>query len=167
LRSLTGCDETENFVPATVENTRNSEWYERNLRQLKQAHHSRCLFNRGCLVEDLVFKFTHDGQLTGTFSCDNRHEGYDGMVHGGIVAAVIDASMAQCLMGHGIAAYTADLNIRYRFPIVLDTVANIRTKITTVDRKKIYSLEAQVIQKNKACITAKAKFFKINQQHIF
>jgi hypothetical protein len=69
-------------------------------------------------------------------------------------------------MGHGIVAYTADLNIRYRFPVHLDTETNTLTMIDAVDLEKVhhklYHLEAQVIQRNKVCVTAKARFFKID-----
>jgi acyl-coenzyme A thioesterase PaaI-like protein len=41
------------------------------------------------------------------------------MVHGGVLAAIIDSSMAQCLMGHEVVAYTAELSIKYRKPVLI------------------------------------------------
>jgi acyl-coenzyme A thioesterase PaaI-like protein len=140
-----------------------SVWYEKNLEQLKQAFHSRCLFNNGKPVENLRFVFSDDGDLHGTFRCDGRHEGYDGKVHGGILAAIIDASMTQCLMGHGIAGYTGELSIRYRGPVMLNSVTEMETRLVNDKFDKLYEIETAVLQENKTCVTAKAKFIKITQ----
>ena len=45
------------------------------------------------------------------------HQGYDGIVHGGILAAVMDDAMANCLWLRGIAVGTAKITLRYRDPI--------------------------------------------------
>jgi acyl-CoA thioesterase FadM len=114
------------------------------------------------MVDSLSFRFLDDGILTGSFSCSNKHEGFDAMMNVGIIASVIDASMGQCLMGHGIVAYTADLSIRFRFPALLGIEARIRTLINAVDLEQVYHLKTHITQKNKVCVRAKAKFFRIN-----
>jgi uncharacterized protein (TIGR00369 family) len=45
------------------------------------------------------------------------HQGYDGVVHGGILAALLDDAMANCLWLRGIAAVTAKMALRYRQPV--------------------------------------------------
>jgi acyl-coenzyme A thioesterase PaaI-like protein len=140
-----------------------SAWYENNHERLKESFHSRCLFKQGGPVENLRFSFTDNGDLHGTFRCDGRHEGYDGKVHGGILAAIIDASMTQCLMGHGIAGYTGKLSIRYRGPVALNSVAEMETRLVNDRFDKYYEIETAVLQDNKTCVTAKAKFLKITQ----
>jgi acyl-coenzyme A thioesterase PaaI-like protein len=162
MRSLNECLENVSFENSTDERSRSKEWYEQNLTLLKQEYHSRCLFNKKAPIEDFTCSFTDNGRLIAILSFDDQHEGYDGMTHGGIVAAVIDSLMAQCLMGHGAAAYTADLRIRYFLPVLLCTPVKIRIVVTNVDLEKVYHLEAQVFQKSKECVTARGKFFRIN-----
>jgi uncharacterized protein (TIGR00369 family) len=45
------------------------------------------------------------------------HQGYDGIVHGGILAALLDDAMANCLWLRGIPVVTAKLALRYRQPV--------------------------------------------------
>jgi uncharacterized protein (TIGR00369 family) len=46
-----------------------------------------------------------------------RHQGYDGLVHGGIIAAVLDDSMAHALMAIGLMPVTAEMKVRFKKPI--------------------------------------------------
>jgi hypothetical protein len=93
--------------------------YESNLKTLKDIHHSQCLFNCNPPVPDFRLWFDDGGILFGEFTCTQDHQGYNGVAHGGLVAAIIDSSMVQCLMGHGVVGYTTYLSIKYRKPIVI------------------------------------------------
>lgn len=127
---------------------------------LREKHHGRCLFSRGKVIPGLDFHFTGD-ILTACYSFGRTYEGYDGMAHGGILAAVIDASMTPCLMGHGIAGYTGELTVRYRLPVRLNVPAAMMTNLVCGKFGKLYTMETTVSQEQKTCVTAKAKFLKI------
>src|SRR5690606_26711624 len=71
----------------------------------------------------LVFCLDDSGATTAEFSFDARHEGYPGVVHGGIAACVLDGAMTNCLFRQGISAYTADLQVRYRHPLLVNCPA--------------------------------------------
>jgi uncharacterized protein (TIGR00369 family) len=45
-----------------------------------------------------------------------EHQGYDGIVHGGIVATVLDEAMAKFAWETGLQAVTARLTVSYRKP---------------------------------------------------
>lgn len=137
-------------------------FYEENLKRLRVIHHSKCLFNRqSSIVPGLQFCFDNTGKLLGEFSCDRDNQGYDGMVHGGVIAAVIDSSMAQCLMGHGVVAYTANLSVKYRKPVRIDTKTTLTTSITTVNCGLLYSMNCEIIQNRNIVVQAKGSFFKV------
>jgi acyl-coenzyme A thioesterase PaaI-like protein len=51
------------------------------------------------------------------FTPQPDHQGYDGIVHGGILAAVLDDAMANCLWLRGIPVVTAKMALRYRQPV--------------------------------------------------
>ena len=134
--------------------------YERTFKKLQAAHHSRCLFRNNPPVDNLRFSFSEDGALTGSFVCSPEHQSYDGIVHGGIIAAIIDASMAQCCMGHGIVAYTCDLSIRYRNPVKIATVAQLKTRIVGKALGVLFSLECHITQDNHVHVEAAGRFFR-------
>jgi acyl-coenzyme A thioesterase PaaI-like protein len=134
--------------------------YERRFKELQVAYHSQCLFRKNPPVDNLRFSFSEDGVLTGSFHCSTEHQSYDGIVHGGIIAAIIDASMAQCCMGHGIVAYTCDLSIRYRNPVKIATVTGLETRLVDKALGVLFSLECLITQKNQVHVEAAGRFFK-------
>jgi acyl-coenzyme A thioesterase PaaI-like protein len=142
---------------------RGGSGFERNLSRLKSLHHSQCLFNRRnqSIVRGLRFSFDDAGTLHGKFTCNRLHQGYDGMVHGGVIAAIIDSSMAQCLMGHGVAGYTADLSIKYRKPMLLHKPALLETRIMTVKVGRLFTMRCEIVQENRVTVEAEGRFFKV------
>lgn len=53
------------------------------------------------------------------FTPEQRHEGYTGVVHGGIVTTILDEVMAWALYAEGIWAVTGELWVRFRRPLVV------------------------------------------------
>jgi len=134
--------------------------YDLALKQLKKTHHSQCVFQRNAPADNLHLGFSEDGTLTGTFLCSSEHQGYDGIVHGGVIAAIIDASMAQCCMGHGFVAYTTDLSIRYRLPIRINTPCLLETRLVSAGRGVLFSLECKITQEWQLHVEAEGRFFR-------
>jgi acyl-CoA thioesterase FadM len=76
---------------------------------------------------------------------------------------VIDASMAQCLMGHGIIAYTAELSVRYKQPVFIHDHVELKTKIVDDLKSKLFRLECCIVQNDLNKVNATAKFITIPQ----
>jgi acyl-coenzyme A thioesterase PaaI-like protein len=131
------------------------------LDELKKIHHNKCVFKRNPPVEGLSFRFRDDGNLVGEFVFTDDYQGYDGMAHGGIVAAVIDAAMTQCLMGHGVVAYTTDLAIRYQKPVKIDTPSVLEATIKESRRGLLYALECKLKQGTEVKVRATGRFYKV------
>jgi hypothetical protein len=75
--------------------------FEDNLKRLQNAHHSQCIFLRNPPVNNLLFSFSENGALMGRFIFSTEHHSYDNIVHGSIIAAVIDASWHSPAWGTG------------------------------------------------------------------
>jgi acyl-coenzyme A thioesterase PaaI-like protein len=56
-------------------------------------------------------------RLTGHFTPGREHEGYKGLMHGGLASALLDEAMVKLLWEVGIPAVSASLNIRLRKPV--------------------------------------------------
>jgi acyl-coenzyme A thioesterase PaaI-like protein len=138
--------------------------YEKMHNRLMKQHHGACLFNElnSSVGRDLEIRFASDGTLRGEFAGGERYQGYDGMLHGGVIAALIDAGSVQCLWGHGIVAYTGRMNIRYRKPLKSDKSAQICSKISDVFLGKYYKIDTQISQSGVARIFGDACFCKID-----
>ena len=64
----------------------------------------------------LDFYETAPGEVTASFTAPAEYQSYPGIVHGGIVAAMLDEVSGRALMGVDLPRfmYTAHLDIRYR-----------------------------------------------------
>ena len=137
--------------------------FNQKLSDLKKEYHHNCIFNglHHLMGKDLEIDFKDDGTLIAEFFCHERYQGFDGMLHGGIMAALLDAAMTQCLMGHEVVAYTARLNVKYIKPIQLGQYINIHCGIERVRYGKLYELSAQIAQDSRICASVQASFYRI------
>ncbi len=134
--------------------------FDRTRNELRRRFHSGCIFNVNPITSGMNFVFDKRGSLNAVFICGRHLQGYDSMVHGGVIAAIIDASMAQCLMGHGKTGYTTDLSIRYRKPLVVGRRARLTTTITHQRVGGLLVSLKSVIEQNRcAAVQATGRFF--------
>ena len=138
--------------------------YSNNLERHKNEHHSQCIFECNPPVETLELEFNDNGILAGGFVCNEQHQGYDHIVHGGLIAAIVDASMTQCCMGHDVIAFTADLNIRYKRPVYINKHAQIETSIKKGRAHPVRFLECHIHQDGELSVKATGKFYSLSKK---
>jgi len=126
---------------------------------VKETEHLRCF---ACGRENshglhLQFLREADGSVTADFFCHEAFQGYEGALHGGIIATIMDSAMTNCLFQQGVKARTARLNIRYAAPVVIGSPGRV---ITTLERKirHAYLVKAQLFQGDRLCAEARAVF---------
>jgi acyl-coenzyme A thioesterase PaaI-like protein len=134
----------------------------RTLEALQHEMHSGCVVCGQCGPGRLGLKFDvhDDGSVTADFDCRAAYEGYDGMLHGGVISAIADGAMTNCLFAHGIKAVTGELTVRFRHPIELGTPLTVTARIAR-DASPLFMVEAELVQSGLTKATAKAKFVKI------
>ncbi|SFL60646.1 PaaI family thioesterase [Halanaerobium salsuginis] len=64
----------------------------------------------------LKFERISETEVEAKFTPQPIHQGYTGVIHGGILATLLDEAMAYAVGERGIKAFTAELNIRYKKP---------------------------------------------------
>jgi uncharacterized protein (TIGR00369 family) len=105
----------------------------------------------------LKFDERDDGSVVGYFTADPRFEGYPGIVHGGIIATLLDSAMSHCLFKKGLMPLTGRLSIRYSCPIRVGTVVKLEARIIKRSHK-IFFLEGKAIVEEKKMAFAEAKY---------
>ena len=90
------------------------------------------------------------------------YQGWDGIVHGGILASIIDGSMVYACKSIGLSCMTAELNIRYKKAVPLNKRIHIMAKVK--NRAKLMSChviytEAVLKMDGEIAVRAKAKMF--------
>ena len=85
-------------------------------------------------------------------------EGWEGFVHGGITASILDGAMVHACLSKGLTCVTAELNIRYKNPIPTNREIEIKSKVT---RKflALLSTEAVITVDGVIAATANAKMY--------
>ena len=127
---------------------------------ISSAHgHSQCLLcgeaNPWSLK--LTFCMCGDGTVTASFDGKPELQGYLGILHGGVIASLLDAAMTHCLFHHGIEAVTADLHVRYAHAISCDAGLAIWASMVE-SRPPLYRLRAEISQDGRLMAWAEAKF---------
>ncbi|OGW39175.1 MAG: hypothetical protein A2010_12305 [Nitrospirae bacterium GWD2_57_9] len=54
--------------------------------------------------------------IRATFIPSDRHQGYEGIVHGGILSSLLDEAMAKLAFTLGIPAVTAEMTVKFKTP---------------------------------------------------
>jgi uncharacterized protein (TIGR00369 family) len=99
---------------------------------LRAETHPFCLVCSPSNPLGLGLKFNRgdDGAVSATFLGHPALEGFQGLLHGGVIASLLDGAMTNCLFAHGCVAVTGELTVRYREPVVIGEEMNIRAWIT-------------------------------------
>jgi acyl-coenzyme A thioesterase PaaI-like protein len=131
----------------------------------KHGHpHPNCLLCGHENPWSLQLSFTpgEGGKVFARFQGRNELQGYDGILHGGVIAALLDSAMTNCLFQHKVRAVTGDLRIRYRHPVPATAELEIRAVIEFI-KPPLYVMKAEIRQNNKSMATASAKFIRITE----
>jgi acyl-coenzyme A thioesterase PaaI-like protein len=84
---------------------------------------------------------------------------FNGMVHGGLQALLIDEAMTCALMACDVFGATCDLSLRYRAPVEVGPCAHIRVWLTR-NRLGLFYVNAELTQEGKVRTKANARFMQ-------
>lgn len=89
------------------------------------------------MVDGLNFDWTWEGKrLEAEYSVPERYQGAPGMVHGGLVAALLDEACAQVARLAVSPAVTSRLEIRYLAPVPVEEPLRIEAEISGVAERR-------------------------------
>ena len=131
---------------------------------MRRAAHARCFVcgrpHEGGL--NLDFAVCDDGAVEAAFDCAACYQGYDGVLHGGVTASLLDAAMTNCLFARGIAAVTAEMTVRYRHPIAVGMPRIVQARAGRA-QPPLHLVEAEIVQEGQVRARAAGKFMERRQ----
>lgn len=135
------------------------------LAALRLAQHPTCVVCGAAHPTGLRVAFSprDDGGVQGTFQGDPSWEGYHGLLHGGVLGALLDGAMTNCLFAHGISAVTAELNVRYLECVPVGRRLEISAWLVRT-RGRVHVLQAEIRQDDRIAARASAKF--MDRRHL-
>ena len=88
--------------------------------------------------------FERDGdQMVARYTPRREDQGFPGLLHGGLLALLLDEAMGWAMYSDGIFALTAKMETRFRHPVGLEAPLNLRSRITRRRGRRI-EVEATV-----------------------
>jgi len=122
-----------------------------------KLHHDCFACGPGSGGLGLVFDRDGPDAVWAEWFCDEKYQGYPGIVHGGIIATILDSAMTNCLLTKGISAVTAKMQVDYAQPLRIGSMITVRASLTR-SRPPLFVLVEQVTQDGSVCAKATAKF---------
>lgn len=92
----------------------------------------------------LSFNYSN-GKLTSEFTPSKIYQGYKDITHGGIITTILDEAMIQAAIAEGIMPVTAEINVRFKRPLMANEKA---------------IAEAEITKKNSRLIEARSRLVK-------
>ena len=140
---------------------------QKTFKSLQSRFHSACVVcGRGNPQGmKLPFRLCKDGSVKTRFVCDRLLQGYPGLMHGGVIAAILDGAMMNCLFAHGRIAVTGVLTVRFLSPLGVKQAATVRARI----KKSIsawHILESELLQGKRVVAKGTAKFMECTEHFL-
>lgn len=107
----------------------------------------------------LCFHAEDTDRVCAEFRAHDRLQGYDGILHGGVISALLDAAMTHCLFHHGVRAVTGDLHVRYLQPVPCESILKLRAKIKRA-RPPLYMVESEILCDKRLVARAEGTFMR-------
>ena len=107
------------------------------------------------------FKANDDGEVTAIFKGSYLLQGYNGILHGGVIASLLDSAMTNCLFQQGVNAVTGELNVRYRHSIPCNAALELRARVAS-EIPPLFRMKAELLMNGKVMAHATAKFMQLS-----
>ena len=131
------------------------------LAYIRQHIHPHCVVCGSDNLAGLHLNFVTlpDGSVQADFACRRLFEGYPNTLHGGVICSLLDGAMTNCLFAHWRAAVTAEMNVRFKRPVVTERAATVRAWVTA-SCHSLYYMAADLRQDGQVMTTATATFME-------
>lgn len=112
--------------------------------------------------DGLHLRFFRDGEeVTGTCMVPDKFHGAPQIVHGGIVATILDEfSCAAAVALAGSRVVTGELQVRYERPCPVERPLAVRARIVSTDHPRYIVIEAEIHQDGARVVRSSGKFFR-------
>lgn len=91
-----------------------------------------------------------------------RFQGWEQVVHGGILATLLDEAGIYACRCFGEHFVTAELKVKYRQPVPVETEVTVAAEVVE-RRRRIFTVRASITAGDTVCAEAQGKIFRIEQ----
>ncbi len=114
----------------------------------------------------LKFEHSEKGRLRSVVVFRKEHQGFKGIVHGGMIAMVLDEMMVNLAWKEGVPAVTAEFTVRLKKPAQIGEKVYLEGVIKKEGGRGIYTSSVAKNEKGEILASATATCVKIKNQSI-
>jgi len=114
----------------------------------------------------LSFYEDDDGQVTTTWTPREEHQGYPGLLHGGITAALLDEALGRTVINRNLWVVTAKMEIRYRNPIPIGEPLSVVAEVTRISKRVVEARGELRLSDGRIGAEANAVYVKLPDEKI-
>lgn len=112
----------------------------------------------------LNLEFLTENGLTWTeFTADTKYEGYKGILHGGIIATILDEVMIKAAIAQDIVCVTAGMEIRFKAPAEIKSKFRCEARVLSVKGRLIETEGFMRDESGKVIAEATGKFLTVSK----
>lgn len=100
--------------------------------------------------------------MVATFIPGEWHEGWQGVVHGGILTTILDETMAYVLFHAGYEAVTARMDMRYRAPAQRGDRLRVEARMIR-HKGRVMDIEGKILRDGNVIVEGTARFMIIRE----
>lgn len=116
----------------------------------------------------LHLDFTEEGEIYSTvFVPGENHQGYPGIMHGGIASTLMDEVMGRYLWAKGIIAPTAELTVRFKVPVPIGQPVTVTGQVAAQKGRLFKTQSRLILADGTVAIEAEGKFIAAKDQAAF
>jgi uncharacterized protein (TIGR00369 family) len=113
----------------------------------------------------LKLSFSWDGKVARTeFTPSELHQGWGGVVHGGIIGCILDEAMSYATLFNGVKSLTAKMQTRFRRPLEIGEPLIITASVTKKTKRLIEAKAEMSLKDGTPVAESTATMFVISQR---
>lgn len=100
------------------------------------------------------------GRTSAEFLPSKGHQGFKGVVHGGIIATVLDEAMVKTVLSAGVQAVTAELTVRFKSALLTGEDATVEAELSKPGGRVLETSARMLKTDGTVVAEARAKLFR-------
>ena len=119
--------------------------------------HCFCCGEHNAQGLQLRYRYPQPGQAHTSFAIPDHFTGWKEVVHGGLLAMVLDETMAHACASKGLNGFTGQISVRFRQPVRVGTIVEAAGQILT-ERRRVVTAAARLTADGTTIAEAQATF---------
>lgn len=103
-----------------------------NKNNIRNDHHCFCCGKDNDKGLKLNFEYPEQGAAETSLTVPEYFTGWENLTHGGLISMLLDETMAHACIGSKLVGVTAELTVRFKKPLPVNTEIIVKGKMTEV-----------------------------------